>query len=141
MFPKIDSPCPARLTALPIDGQNHCTLCQRQVHNLDHMTADQRLSFLRSCTGKVCVAYTVQRKINHRQARAGVLIAAAALVSGNAFAQAQQNNEASEIDYSDIIIGGVYQPENAQLVEQSALPEMPVLDNDAPELEFVAPPQ
>jgi hypothetical protein len=140
MFPKIDSPCPARLSALPTAGQNHCTLCQRQVQNLDGMTVDQRHSFLRSCTGKVCVAYTVQRKINHRQARAGVLIAAAALVSGSAMAQDTESEETlSAVEI--ISMGAVYHPETAELVEQSALPEMPELKSDAPELEFIAPPK
>jgi hypothetical protein len=72
MFPKIDSPCPARFNALPTAGQNHCTLCDRQVHNLDGMTSDQRVSFLRSCTGKVCVAYSVQRTVNARHSRTGL---------------------------------------------------------------------
>ncbi len=57
--PKIDSPCPLRWNALPTAGKKFCTRCERKVHDLSGMTDVQRRDFFASCSGKVCVAYTV----------------------------------------------------------------------------------
>jgi hypothetical protein len=136
MFPKIDSPCPARVQRLPSDGQNHCTLCDRQVHNLDGMRAEQRAAFLQSCNGKVCVAYSVNRKFNQRQFRAGVAIAAT-LISSQALAL--PSDTASMDESMEIFMGGISHPDKVQFLDQTELPELPVLESDAPELEFIAP--
>ena len=45
---------------MPSEGKDFCGQCQRRVHNLDGMSDRQRQLFLASCSGDVCVAYTVQ---------------------------------------------------------------------------------
>jgi hypothetical protein len=78
-FPVITDPCPLRWATLPTAGRDHCGQCDRQVHNLDALTPAQRETFLGSCSGKVCVAYTVQRRVQRRgvQLGAGLLAAMA----------------------------------------------------------------
>jgi len=71
-FPVIDSPCPLRVANLPQAGRDHCGHCDRQVHNLDGMNVSQREAFMRSCSGKVCVAYTVNRQVTRRNLSLGI---------------------------------------------------------------------
>jgi hypothetical protein len=85
--PVIDTPCPFRVGAMPSAGRDHCGHCDRQVHNLDGMNTRQREAFLKSCTGKVCVAYTVHRSATRRNASLGLGLVAALTGSGAAFAQ------------------------------------------------------
>jgi hypothetical protein len=59
-YPKIQSPCPLRLRALPREGADFCSQCSRTVHNLDGMSGSQRRAFMAACgDSKVCVAYTL----------------------------------------------------------------------------------
>jgi hypothetical protein len=76
-IPVITSPCPLRWTTLPEAGRDHCGHCDRQVHNLDGLTAQQRETFLRGCSGKVCIAYTVSAKWQRRNAALGAGLLAA----------------------------------------------------------------
>ncbi|MFT3807108.1 hypothetical protein [Arenimonas sp.] len=75
------------MAEMPQAGRDHCGHCDRQVHNLDGMTRSQREAFLRSCTGKVCVAYTVQRKAERRNLGLGITLLASLTGSGLAAAQ------------------------------------------------------
>jgi hypothetical protein len=76
--PRIDSPCPIAGKALPGGATEHCTLCDRTVHNLDRMSGQERMAFMRSCSGKVCVAYTVRMPVRRARLAAGSLAAVAA---------------------------------------------------------------
>lgn len=59
-FPKIDSPCPLVLAALPRAGADFCGQCRRRVHDLRGMDDAGRRAFLSACgERKVCVAYTL----------------------------------------------------------------------------------
>ncbi|MCQ4163301.1 hypothetical protein [Tahibacter harae] len=163
-FPKIDSPCPLRWKEMPSAGRDFCTLCKRQVHNLDAMSLDERRAFLASCSGEVCVAYTVPRK-PLRAAAAGLGLAAAlsltpalaeppaamspvaqqSLLPGEPKADCDTPPEEEEF-LPIVYLGGVRNPAAAQLELETAdndLPELPVIDDDAllPAAEFVAPPQ
>ena len=163
-FPKIDSPCPLRWKEMPSAGRDFCTMCKRQVHNLDAMNLDERRAFLASCSGEVCVAYTVARK-PLRAAAAGLGLAAALCLTPAlaeppaAMSPVEQQSllpsepkvdcdtAQDEGDLETIIItgGGVRNPA-AALQEMDAtdddLPELPVIDDDAllPQAEFVATP-
>src|SRR6476619_3907759 len=77
--PVVESPCPIAGKGLPVGATEHCTLCDRSVHNLDRMSERERRDFMNSCSGKVCVAYTVRLPIRHRGLAAASLAAAAAL--------------------------------------------------------------
>jgi hypothetical protein len=84
--PVITSPCPLRWKSMPSAGMDFCSQCSRRVHNLDAMSDAERGSFFATCSGEVCVAYTVRRP----HVLAGVLGIAAALGGGavtTAFAQ------------------------------------------------------
>ena len=84
--PVITSPCPLRWSAMPSAGLDFCGKCSRRVHNLDGMSDSAREAFFSSCSGEICVAYTVRRP----HALAGLLVAAAALgASAAATAQDQ----------------------------------------------------
>src|SRR5687767_2180227 len=76
-IPMIDSPCPLRLRALPTGDRNFCTRCERKVHDLSLLSEVQRREFLASCSGKVCVAYTVPRVRHASALRVGLGVAAA----------------------------------------------------------------
>ena len=80
-FPIIDSPCPFRFASRPQPGRDHCGHCDRQVHNLDGMSNLQREAFMRSCSGKVCVAYTVQRQAVRRNVSLGIGLVASMMGS------------------------------------------------------------
>src|ERR1044072_2369973 len=58
--PVVESPCPIAGKGLPAGSTEHCTLCDRSVHNLDLMSERDRGEFMSACSGKVCVAYTVR---------------------------------------------------------------------------------
>lgn len=161
-FPKIDSPCPLRWKEMPSAGRDFCTLCKRQVHNLDAMGLDERRAFLASCSGEVCVAYTV-RRTPLRAAAAGLGLAAALSLTPAlaeppaAMSPVEQQSllpsepkadcDTAQKENIEIILiaGGVRDPAAAQLEMETAgndLPELPVIDDDAllPAVEFVATP-
>src|SRR5262245_11089142 len=64
--PVVESPCPIAGKGVPAGATEHCTLCDRSVHNLDRMNERERHEFMSSCSGKVCVAYTVKIPVRHR---------------------------------------------------------------------------
>ncbi len=75
--PRIDSPCPLENRPLPAGASDHCSHCDRTVHNLNRMNERERREFMSACSGKVCVAYTVRIPIRHRGLGAAALAAAA----------------------------------------------------------------
>jgi hypothetical protein len=78
--PVIDSPCPIVGKQVPRGATEHCTLCDRSVHNLDRMSARERTEFMSTCSGKVCVAYTVRIPVSALRKRGHA--AAALLTAG-----------------------------------------------------------
>lgn len=74
-FPKITRPCPvADDLASHMKGQ-HCTLCKKDVHDLTHMSDQERRVFLGQCQGEVCISYSMPAK---------AVFAAAALAASGA---------------------------------------------------------
>ena len=86
-FPIIDSSCPFRADEAPQPGCDHCGHCDRKVHNLDGMSDEQRRAFLAGCSGKVCVAYTVNRSAQRRNVALGAGLAISLAGSGATMAQ------------------------------------------------------
>ncbi|HKU89706.1 MAG TPA: hypothetical protein VJP84_07920 [Steroidobacteraceae bacterium] len=145
--PVIESPCPVVGKGLPAGATEHCTLCDRSVHNLDRMSAGQRREFMRSCSGKVCVAYTVKIPVRHRGLVAAS-IAAAALVSLPAAAEdpaPQAEPPAGAMSpatpdqyphcddyYEEILVGGVSHGDQAEWTDdgKDAPPELPTIEDD-----------
>ncbi len=58
-FPKIQSPCPVRDSLADYMEGDMCSRCDRQVHDLRSMSEAQKESFLATCSGEVCVSYSV----------------------------------------------------------------------------------
>lgn len=132
LFPKIESPCPYKDDLNAIMDGDVCTMCERNVFDLTAMSDDERVSFLSSCSGEVCVSY----KFPVVKAVATAAMASAALLS----APAVSAQSADDLYcYDDVIIvGGLRKGKDAKMVEfKSDLPDLPVVyENDAQMEEF-----
>jgi hypothetical protein len=154
--PVIDSPCPITSKPLPAGATEHCTLCDRTVHNLDRMSEHQRRDFLRSCSGKVCVAYTVKLPIRPRGRLRGLMAvslaasAAALMVMPASAADPEAAGAAPPAGamsplpgaapklpncdsfYEDIIVGGVSHGDQAEWADdgKDAPPDLPTMEDD-----------
>jgi hypothetical protein len=151
--PVVESPCPIAGKQLPAGATEHCTLCERTVHNLDRMGERERIEFMSACSGKVCVAYTV-RKPSHGRRLATALAGAAAasmmgvpaaatddpLVPGPASSPAGAMSPvpgaARELPHCEEIewieVGGVSKGNQAEWADdgKDAPPELPTIDDD-----------
>jgi hypothetical protein len=142
--PVVESPCPIAGKALPNGATEHCSLCDRSVHNLDLMTHAQRRDFMASCPGKVCVAYTIRVPASGLRKRglASAALAAAALVGLPAAAQEPGVEGMSPVpdanglpacdDYYEIMVGGVNQGDQAEWQDdgKDAPPDLPTIVDD-----------
>jgi hypothetical protein len=157
-FPKIDSPCPLRWNSAPAAGRDFCTQCRRRVHNLDAMSEAQRRALLAGCETDICVSYSVSRR---RLAAAGIGLAAAlsfgaaaadvptdrspvatpSVIPSEPKADCATNDEAP-LEIEEIFVGGISSAREAEWVEASNLPDLPLAGPDAfeGEAEFIAPP-
>jgi len=117
LFPKIQSPCPFKGDIAAIMDGDVCRLCKRQVFDLNAMREEERLAFLKGCSGEVCVTY----RFPVRPALAAAAIAMASLAP-TAAAACQ--------DVVVIVTGGIKDPANAQYVQvpdDKKAPELPVV--------------
>ena len=143
--PVIDTPCPIAGKQLPAGSTEHCTLCDRSVHNLDLMSAGERRDFMSACSGKVCVAYTVRIPAGGLRKRAlgAAALAAAAIASLPAAAQESPVVGMSPIggdpnglkacdDYVEIWVGGVNKGDQAEWADdgKDAPPDLPAMEDD-----------
>jgi hypothetical protein len=122
--PVITSPCPYHWSSAPKPGQDFCGQCQRQVHNLDYMSASERDTFLAGCEGEICVSYTVRRA--GRATIALSALAAVAALGGSAVAQNQDvvvspDSPYCPADFEDQEIGGTLAGEQLQWVDEAEL--------------------
>lgn len=136
--PKITSPCPLRWAAAPQPGMDFCGHCQRRVHNLDLMSIPEREAFLKSCSGNVCVSYTVKRA-----ARIPVALGLGLAAVGGSTNAADVATSAPVVvvtadspycDLSERTAGGTEAGEKLQWVDdaEAKLPEKP----DMPDIEL-----
>jgi hypothetical protein len=142
--PVIESPCPIAGKQLPAGATEHCGLCDRSVHNLDLMSAGERREFMSSCSGKVCVAYTVRVPAGglRKRSMAAAALAAATLVSLPAAAQdspvigQSPINDANGLpacdEYMEIFVGGVSKGDQAEWADDNkdAPPDLPTMVDD-----------
>ena len=137
--PVIESPCPIAGKALPAGATEHCTLCERSVHNLNRMSDRERREFMSSCSGKVCVAYTVTVPVRHR-GLAAVSLAAATMVALPAFADEPAMSPmpgVADLPHCDeyleeVLVGGVSHGDQAEWTDdgKDAPPELPTIEDD-----------
>ena len=145
--PVVESPCPIAGKQLPKGANEHCTLCDRSVHNLDRLNSRERVEFMSACSGKVCVAYTVRVPVSSLRKRGltAAALAAAALVSLPAAAAEDQlvegmspvaanpNQLPACDDYIEWIeVGGVSHGDQAEWTDdgKDAPPDLPVIEDD-----------
>lgn len=135
--PVVESPCPIAGKALPTGATEHCTLCDRSVHNLNLMNDRERRAFMSSCSGKVCVAYTVKIPVRHR-GLAAASIAAVALTALPAAADTPADSslppDLPHCDdyYEEIIVGGISHGDQAEWADdgKDAPPDLPTIEDD-----------
>lgn len=144
-FPVIESPCPIAGKSLPAGATEHCSQCDRSVHNLNLMNEGERIAFMKSCSGKVCVAYTFRIPASSFRKRAltAAALTAMALTALPAAAQDSPVVGQSPVgdpnglphcdEYIDVMeIGGVTKGDEATWVEdgKDAPPDMPTIEDD-----------
>jgi hypothetical protein len=145
--PVVESPCPIAGKQLPNGVTEHCALCDRSVHNLDHMSTRERVEFMSACSGKVCVAYTVRVPASslRRRGLGAAAFAASALVSlplvaaeptpveGMSPLVTDPNRLPGCDEIEDIVItGGVLHGDQAGWADdgKDAPPELPIIEDD-----------
>lgn len=133
LFPRIDSPCPLSADEQwAIDGR--CARCDKHVHALNEMNSAQRPDLLAAASGPLCVSYKVSAAQALRMSGVGFAMAAT-LVAATGIAAEAPVYPADEADYEKlefiIITGGVDDPADAAWIDDSDLPELPVLVESA----------
>jgi len=136
--PRIDRPCP--LSPAEQRGiAGDCTRCGHPVHRLDDLDDAQREALLAAMPGPICVSYRTPSRAASLAAIALTLIAGSALadspaplVPGPAAPSTPVEAEAEALPLESITwVGGVDEPRSAQWVDDSRLPELPMIERDA----------
>ena len=140
-FPKVQRMCPVKNSLAEFMDGDICRLCSRQVFDLNAMSEADRMSFIESCTGEVCVSY----KVPLRGLAAAVALSAAAVAMPVAAEETLVDFDtypagyddlprcADELELVEIIVGGIKDPSNVEYidtVEDLAIPELPVVYED-----------
>ncbi|MDH7970819.1 hypothetical protein QH494_01385 [Sphingomonas sp. AR_OL41] len=115
VFPRITSPCPYKDRLATVMDGDFCRMCQRKVFDLNDMDDAGRKAMLAGCRGDICVSY----RLPLRPALAAIALAS---VATPAYA-------ACPGDEMEIIVGGVRQPDQAEMIEvdDHSRPELPVV--------------
>ena len=137
-FPRIDKPCPLSAEEQrAIDG--HCDRCDKHVHALNGMNEAERRALLANATGPICVSYRIPAP--RRVGRIGAAIAAT-LITTSAYAAepamspvaqpppigaAPQASDDALLDMDDLVfVGGIDDPQDAMMAEDTSVPELPL---------------
>lgn len=125
IFPKIQSACPYKGSLADILDGEVCRLCKRQVFDLTDMSDDERVAFMRGCSGEVCVSY----KLATRRVLAATVAVAAI---GAPMAAAACDDATQEIVIST---GGIKDPASVTWTENysdRSIPDLPVTYEQQP---------
>jgi hypothetical protein len=121
-----------------MDG-SMCRLCKREVYDLTALSVGERQALLNGCETEICVSYAVSARSVLAAAAMGVGMAAMTTP-----AVAQQTEQAGSVaaaledttEFSDIIVGGLRAPKQAQWVKDEPVRDAPALpvtyDDPAP---------
>ena len=155
LVPRIDQPCP-----LGIDEQRriagHCGRCEKHVHDLSALDEGARRALLARADGPVCVSYRRSARLAHAAAIAITLVAGTAFAGENcadapsaplvpvvaqgpvspasptpgaaADSATGEPEELTSLDY--VVVGGISDPHEAEWVDDSTLPELPMIAAD-----------
>ena len=132
--PKIDNPCPYKNNLSAVMDGDFCTMCKRNVFDLNGMNDEARQSFLASCSTEVCVSYTLRVKHVAAIAAAATLLTPLPLAAQDSTAPDAAMEDVYEYDM--IIVGGIKDPKataqkapiKAAQSEDKNLTELPVID-------------
>jgi hypothetical protein len=93
-FPLVQDPCPYKGPIADILAGDHCRLCQREVHDLTHMSEAERMALVAGCQDAegLCVRYTVRAG----SAVAAAMLGVAGFVAAPAMAQSAEAPAAIE---------------------------------------------
>ncbi len=119
-LPKIDSQCPYPGALSDIVSDKFCSLCEREVHDLEALAEVERLALLRSHKQEICVSYRFPL------ARAAAAVLAAATFATPLGAAAEDVEDMRQI----VIVGAIKTPDQAALISDEAdeaTPELPVV--------------
>jgi hypothetical protein len=152
LFPKIDSQCPLDIEEQRrLDG--YCHRCHKHVHALDGMGEGERRALLANAPGPLCVSY--RRGTSRAASLAAVaitLMAGAAhageecadktapsllgathqsaevtRVEAHAIAVSKEDETTEQLEQLEfIVVGGITSPQDAEWVDDSSLPELPM---------------
>lgn len=143
--PVVESPCPIAGKQLPAGDTEHCSLCERSVHNLDRMSAGERAEFMSACSGKVCVAYTIRIPSTGLRKRAFTAAAMAAAAIASLPAAAQDSLVVGSSPVNDpnglpncnewldvVLVGGVNKGDEAKWTDdgKDSPPDLPTIEDD-----------
>lgn len=122
MFPRIQRPCPYKDKLSEVMDGDVCRVCTRQVHNLNPFSEAERTAFLASCSGEICVSYSLRPAV----------IAAVSAVALSLPAAAQDATFDEEI-----LVGGINAAQIEYIADANAVEaaDMPVIYEDEPEAE------
>lgn len=133
-YPRIDRPCPLGIDEqLRLDG--YCAHCATEVHALDAFDDSGRRAFMASRTGAVCVSYRlpVARAAMLGATMAAGLMAGAVMAQSVAPAPIESSGSAGSMDAASerlelvVMTGGVSKGADADWVDDSQVPELPVI--------------
>ncbi len=105
-FPKIQSRCPFEKSLAEVMDGDVCRMCNREVVDLDPMTSQERVAFIASRKGEVCVSY-------HLPLRPAIAAVLAAAALGTPMIAAAQD---AEIEEQIIIVGAILDPNAVEYV-------------------------
>lgn len=161
-YPKVDQPCPLSAEEIArIDG--FCGHCAKTVVSLDGLSDEQRRQRLRDAEGPLCVSYrrplarTLGAGLGAALALSVPALAIEVLPTEPALAPSAQSiqpraalvpkpaagpecdenggreAEFLPLEFVSIIGGGVSDPANAEWIDDSDLPDLPMISAPAPE--------
>ena len=117
MFPRIQRPCPYKNELSEVMDGDICRVCTRKVHELNAFSEAERAAFLSSCSGEICVSYSLRPAIVAAMTAAALALPAAA----------------QEVTFDEeILVGGIDTAQIEYVADPNApaTPEMPVIYED-----------
>src|SRR5262245_35188982 len=141
-IPVVESPFRTAGKRVRMRATEPCTLCDRSVHNVDRMSERERRNFMSSCSGKVCVAYTVKIPVRHRglavASLAAIAVIALPAAADSPSEQAETPGESladlphCDVYLEEVIVGGVAHGDQAEWADDGtdAPRELPTMEDD-----------
>jgi hypothetical protein len=132
IYPIVDQQCPFKKELAAHMQGDFCTICDKQVVDLSPMTDDERVAFVESRTGDVCVSYKLPLKRAIAAAALSAMVVPMAAAAQDASAEAAQN-ATENYDEGEIVgvfsVGAIKKQGKRIYIETAedlALPELPI---------------